>query len=173
MSCPTCGSILIPIGPVGPQGPIGPTNPSVVDNKLVPAFTIANTLLTVLQTITIPANTLTTNGSKFIARTVFRFANNGNAKQAGIRIAGVTSSMLSFTNNGPFVMDLEVNRVGSLLASACSIRYADTVIGPNFYGSSLAVDFTNPIIVDAIAQNGVASANDIECDKLDVVKYLK
>lgn len=164
--CDECDELGAVIGPAGPDGNSGSNGTDgtdgivVVDTQTSLNSTAANTTLTTLKTITVPANTVSTNGSKLYITAVFNLAVNGNTKNISL---GIPSTTITYTTTGSglYTMTAELARITST-----TYQYVVWVSTPatslvQAFSNSAATDFTTGINLTTIGQNGTASAGDI------------
>lgn len=145
---------------------------AVYENLLTPVGTIANTIETILQTITAVANTLYTNGSKFYIRALFRCAANGNTKTISVNLPANTFSTTGVLS-GFYVIEVEVSRITQTTYQTVATLFTPTATTVLGFADTQACDFGSTFQVSARGLNGTASANDIICEQLTMDFGLK
>jgi hypothetical protein len=106
-----------------------------IPNKMIYGSAVAvghtgNTTPTVIRTVTIPANTLATNGDSLVIIPFATCTNNANAKALSVEFGGVTISNVSFASVAGIRKYIELFRRSSTLGATNGTTVA------NGFGSS-------------------------------------
>lgn len=142
-----------------------------------PVGTGANTTLTTLKSLTVPANSVSANGDKLRVTAIFTFANNTNSKRVLVNIGGTTYKNTLFTGanaDGNIFASRGITWVWEFtrLASGTLLTFTEKYNVPypmeigEQTGVGTALDFTQAITLEARGQNGTATANNIVCQSL-------
>jgi len=117
MSCCSgeCDDLGVAVGPAGRDGA------SLIINDTIVASTGADVLLTTLKTLTIPANTLKTDGDKIVIEASLVFANNVNAKT--VTLALPNQNVVILGTKFAYKLITEMNRINATNYMTISVRF--------------------------------------------------
>lgn len=202
-----CNGITIPVGPTGPTGPTGATGAtgaagadgsdgtSVLYNSTTPATSTGSGSYDILQTYTIPANTLVNDGDELWVHTYFTTTNpklNNAVQAATLKFNNVVLDG-SFLNLGQsfypsncykVTIDTRIIRV-----SNTSVKYESSVkiFSPRYFllvimgydfiasvdniiGTINGLDLTaNPYIITSEGKSSTIGTDDVNCPLLEVI----
>lgn len=99
---------------------------------------------TTLQTITIPANTLTANGQKLIAKFVFQMAGGIAVKTIQVVFDGTPYTTNNFTTSDPVVLEIQMMRTDSTHMRGSYIFSINGVVNEVSPEDLAGFDFTAP-----------------------------
>jgi hypothetical protein len=191
-TCISCGnSITIPVGPIGPTGPqgaagsIGPTGPQGAAGSTGPqgqqavvllyasayngVGTGADTTEDILQTYTLPANTITSFPAQVVMESVLYTMADTNIKTIRVYFGG-TSMLFSYLFTGDFIKIV----MTVTITSATSAYFDAVLLGSYGLTYSLPTFSTNLAanqVIKVTGQNSVAIANEIIAYYMNV-KYI-
>jgi hypothetical protein len=192
-TCISCGnSITIPVGPIGPTGPqgaagsIGPTGPQGAAGSTGPqgqqavgllyasaynaVGTGADTTQYILQTYTLPANTITSFPAQVVMESILYTMTDTNTKTIAVYFAGA-GAQFSYPFNGNFI-----KIVMTVTITSATSAYFDAVLFAGSYGQidylpTFSTNLAEDQVIKVIGQNSVAIANEITAFYMNV-KYI-
>lgn len=123
----------------------------------------ATTTETTLQSYTLPANTLITNGQLIRVSASGTFVTNANTKTVRLYFGSTAVATTSVTSSfSQWTLDGRVIRVGA----ASELSFFNILTGPSVQNTA-AETLANPVLIKLTGQNTAASA-DITCNALSI-----
>ena len=137
------------------------------DRGITAVGTDADTNEKILQTVTVPANTLSVNGQMIRITAWGTTAVNGNTKTIRFRIGGIGGTEITNTNgafnNQNWRIEAVIARTGAATEDGTSVSYVGTsIIANDFTTHTISLTADTTIVVTG--QNGTGTANDIVCE---------
>lgn len=193
-SCLDCTDIEIPQGPqgaTGPQGPAGANGSNGVDGASVLHNDISNSATTgtteeILKTYTMPANTLSTDGSYIKINA--RFSTTTSSSPTATKTVNITfndSNMsfntFAFGNIDTYEVEVTISRFSNTSGRVKTDIFASNstyfqVIGAGSIGWSTigGLNFNFTTTGYTITANGNSDViGDVRCESLIITKYTK
>lgn len=112
---------------------------------------------TTLQTLTLLANSLATNGDQCICRSVYTTLNAGTAKTVRFKFGGTTLITSTGTQADRWLIDVVLTRLSASTMSSEAVIYRNGNIAFVQYGVVTSLDFTTNNAIIMTGASGTAS----------------